>query len=219
MPAVDKDKAIKAQLKCMTKDAQKLHKLTTKRQEAAALLKEKSKVLEESVAKDLSDKREQESRKRILSNASAENQMQKLTSALLLELMQICAEDDVPRYVMAISRILDNYQGGINTIRSNSALMAELISQLTDQMRNFDAGQKKMESRIEILIDKVFIYTNNDRDEFINRPVIFIVVCVTNCWSFLLVSWSNHFFVIFNFIISVTSLLICEPVGRSILLL
>lgn len=45
--------------------------------------------------------------------------------------------------------------GGINTVRSNSTWLSELISQLTDQMRNFDAAQKKVEAKFDLLLEKV----------------------------------------------------------------
>lgn len=74
--------------------------------------------------------------------------------------------DDVPNYIISIAKILDNFQGGINTIRSNSTWLSELISQFTDQMRNFDASQKKLDAKFDVILDKVtllnmpiFIYT------------------------------------------------------------
>ena len=46
--------------------------------------------------------------------------------------------------------------GGINSIRSNSNWMSELLNQLSDHMRNFIDGQNKMSAKYEILLEKVF---------------------------------------------------------------
>ena len=155
MSKEERDAAIQIQIESIGKDTRNLNHLVKKRQELFALLREKSKTVEYELAKEVSQRREKESNTRIRKSCNAERQAQQITSALMMELMQICEEDDTPRYVIAIAKILDNYQGGINTIRSNSTWLSELISQLTDQMRNFDAGQKKIEARFDVLMEKV----------------------------------------------------------------
>lgn len=139
----------------MAKQAKNLGILTKKRKEVDAMLKEKNKAIDYDVAKNVTERRQQHSKKRIEMNLQDEDKLQKITSALMLELLQICAEDDVPKYIPAIARILDNYQGGINTIRSNAIWLSELISQLTDQMRNFDAGQKNLNVKFDLILEKV----------------------------------------------------------------
>lgn len=151
----DMEEEIDAKLQTMTKQAQTLHLLTKKRKERVAMIKEKKNVIESTITSEVNQRREVESKRRIKNNGEVEQKLQKVTSALMLELLQICEEVDVPRYILSIAKILDNYQGGINTIRSNSNWLSELISQLTDQMRNFDAAQKKMEAKFDLLFEKV----------------------------------------------------------------
>lgn len=50
--------------------------------------------------------------------------------------------------------------GGINSIRSNSNWLSEILHQLTDQMRNFDAGQNKLNAKIDLLFQKVLNWRN-----------------------------------------------------------
>ena len=155
MPDEEKDSAVQDHLRDMTKDALRLHFLKIKRKETAATISQRKKEIEQGVAEDISKRRNEERQKRIKNNGMTEKNLQELTSVLMLELIEICKEDDVPPYVLAIARVLDNFQGGINTIRSNSNWLSELISQLTDQMRNFDAGQKKLEAKFDLLMEKV----------------------------------------------------------------
>lgn len=147
-------------MKAMTRDAHDLHYLTKKRKEVVSLINQKNKELEYTLAQNVSDRREHESQKRIKRNCAEERRQQQVTSSLMLELLQICAEDNVPRYVQAIAKVLDNYQGGINTIRSNATWLAELISQLTDQMRNFDSGQRKLDAKFDLILEKVRLWRN-----------------------------------------------------------
>lgn len=120
-----------------------------------AIVNAKTRDTEHALDNEVCDRRDKETQKRININSKEELMKQKVTSSLMLELIQICADDEVPRYVRAIAKVLDNYQGGINTIRSNSIWMSELISQLTDQMRNFHSGQKKIEAKLELILEKV----------------------------------------------------------------
>ena len=155
MSKEDRELVITAQLNALSHDAQNLHLLTKKRKETVALIVKKKKDIEHVLTQEVCKRREDESKKRIHRNYQEEQQAQRLTSALMMELMEICSQEDVPNYVMAISKVLDNYQGGINTIRSNSTWLSEIISQLTDQMRNFDASQKKLEAKCELILEKV----------------------------------------------------------------
>lgn len=95
----------------MTRAAQKLHTLTKKRKEMMSLIKEKDATLEHTISKNLNAMREGEIKKRLELYGEVEQQRQQLTSALMQELMQICERDRVPSYVLAIAKILDNYQG------------------------------------------------------------------------------------------------------------
>lgn len=155
MPSTERDVAIQLQTRDMSDSMNLLHQLLKKKKELLVLINNKKREIEYGVARDISERREKESLKRIKISYEDEKKVQQLTSALMLELMQICKEEEVPRHVLAIAKILDNYQGGINTIRSNSTWISELISQLTDQMRNFDAGQRKLEAKFDLLMEKV----------------------------------------------------------------
>ena len=95
----------------MTKDARTLHSLTKKRKTLAALVTKKKKEIEHGIAKDITERREKESSKRVKNSCEVEFELQQITSALMMELKQICFEDEVPRYIIAIAKILDNYQG------------------------------------------------------------------------------------------------------------
>ena len=161
----------------MTRAAQKLHTLTKKRKELLTLTRNKQSTLDHSISQNVSTLREEERKKRIEAYGKVEEQRQKLTSALMLELMNICEQDKVPRYVVAIAKILDNYQGisflffffffslisiylfsgGINTIRSNTNWLSEILTQLTDQMRNFDAAQTKLNAKCDLILEKVWL--------------------------------------------------------------
>ena len=95
----------------MTKQAQKLHSLITRRKTVAALVTEKKKEIEHEITREITERREKESSKRVNNSCAVEFELQQITSALMMELKQICSEDDVPRYIIAVAKILDNYQG------------------------------------------------------------------------------------------------------------
>ena len=95
----------------MAKATTNLHVLTKKRKEAADSIREKSANLDYCFSKDVSRLREQERSKRLKVYGELEDQRQRITSTLVMELLQICQKDDVPRYVYGITRVLDNFQG------------------------------------------------------------------------------------------------------------
>lgn len=111
---------MKTKLETITKDAKTLHILTKKRKEIATLMAQKSREIEHGMTVDISLMRENESRKRIQKNCQVEKTLQEVTSALMMELRHICEEDDVPRYVIAIAKLLDNYQGNYHEIESKT---------------------------------------------------------------------------------------------------
>lgn len=113
MTQEEKDKAISEKLKVLTKEAQALHTLTKKRKELSGLITQRSKEIEHEISQDIGKRREKESSQRIKNNSEVEFQLQQITSALMMELKQICSEDSVPRYIVAIAKILDNYQGNL----------------------------------------------------------------------------------------------------------
>ena len=95
----------------MTKDARTLQSLSKKRKKLASIIVQKKKEIEDGIARDITEQRKKESSQRVKNSCDVEFQLQQITSGLMMELKQICAEDEVPRYVIAISKILDNYQG------------------------------------------------------------------------------------------------------------
>lgn len=111
MAKKEKEDAIRALKLCMTQQAQTLHGLTKRRKEMAALIQEKDSQINEELARDVCEMREKERQNRLETYGQVEVRRQEITSALLMELVQICKEDEVPRYVVAIGKILDNYQG------------------------------------------------------------------------------------------------------------
>ena len=111
MDVKEKEDSVEKFKNCIAKAAQKLHVLTNKRKETAALIFEKSRNLDSCFAKDVNEMREKERKKRVEIYGELEDQKQQVTSQLMLELMQICRQDNVPRYIFSIAKILDNYQG------------------------------------------------------------------------------------------------------------
>lgn len=95
----------------MTKEAQALCVLHKEKKEMSARLAQKKKEVDHSLSKEITKRREEESQKRILNNSNVEQRLQRVTSALMLELMEICSKEEVPRYVVALAKVLDNYQG------------------------------------------------------------------------------------------------------------
>lgn len=75
------------------------------------MLAMKNREVDHGITKDVTSMRENESHKRIQRNCQVEKNLQEITSALMMELKQICEEETVPRYVVSIAKILDNYQG------------------------------------------------------------------------------------------------------------
>ena len=55
--------------------------------------------------------REKERNKRLELYGNLEEKRQRVTSSLMMELLEICREDNVPRYIVGIANILDNFQG------------------------------------------------------------------------------------------------------------
>lgn len=92
MRSEEKEEAMKAQILSISQDAQNLHILHKKRKEQVVVLGEKNKSIEHEQAKDISQRREFESRKRIQKNGQIEKNFQKITSQLMMELKQICQE-------------------------------------------------------------------------------------------------------------------------------
>lgn len=88
----------------MSKTAKSLHVLMNQRKEAAAEAKEKEKEVNHSVLKDVTQLREVERNKRLQLYGVNEQKKQEITSAIILELIQICKEGDVPRYVHIIAK-------------------------------------------------------------------------------------------------------------------
>lgn len=104
----------------MTEAAQTLHGLLTKRKTLLAVVKEKNSILDHSISNNINSQRAQDRNKRIEIYGKIEDQRQQITSALMLELIKICEKDEVPRYIVAIAKILDNYQGKLaSTLQKN----------------------------------------------------------------------------------------------------
>lgn len=62
-------------------------------------------------------------------------------------------------YILAISHGLTSiifFIGGINTIRSNTNWISEIVSRLTDEMRNFEASQSHLNAKYDVIIEKVY---------------------------------------------------------------
>ena len=79
------------------------------------MIRQKDSAINHCISKNINDMREVERKKRIQLYGEVEEQRQKVTSALMLELMQICQNDlTVPQYIHAIAKVLDNYQGKLN---------------------------------------------------------------------------------------------------------
>lgn len=95
----------------MAEDAKTLHGLTSKRKTLLAIVKEKRANVDVCMSNNINSVRAEERKKRIEVYGKLEDERQQITSALLMELRKICEEDQVPRYVVAIGKILDNYQG------------------------------------------------------------------------------------------------------------
>lgn len=111
MTPEEKEESVKSLMKTIEKDNKTLHFLTNKRKEVHAMLLQKAREIEHVLITDISNMRESESRKRIKRNRDVEKKLQEITSALMMEFKNICEEDRVPRYIVAIANILDNYQG------------------------------------------------------------------------------------------------------------
>lgn len=109
----EKDAEILVQKNKMKEYTENLHALTQQRKETQAQVVERNKEIDRTIAEDVIEKRGRESRKRMKINAAVEQNLQELTSELMLELMQICAKDEVPAYIVAIAKILDNFLGKI----------------------------------------------------------------------------------------------------------
>lgn len=114
MTTKQKDEAIKSQTESLTQAVKRLHVLTKTRKELTTLMKEKDSDVDLCITKNLNAMREAERKKRIQVYGEAEEKRQQVTSALILELMQICQQHDVPPYISAIAKVLDNYQGNAN---------------------------------------------------------------------------------------------------------
>lgn len=111
MPKKENENAIRSQMESMTKSAQRLNALTKKRKELCSLIKEKDKHFDHSLSNSVNKLREEERKKRLEVYGEAELRRQKITSSLMMELFQLCKENDVPPYILSIAKILDNYQG------------------------------------------------------------------------------------------------------------
>lgn len=107
----EKEDAIKSVKLSMTGAAQTLHDLMKQRKEVLTVMREKDKEINSSFTKDLNEIRENERKKRLELYGQKEQERQKITSVLIMSLLQISEEEDVPRYIRPIAEVLDNYQG------------------------------------------------------------------------------------------------------------
>lgn len=82
-----------------------------KRKELELLIREKKASLDLSLSANINATREQERKKRLKLYGEVEQQRQEITASLVHQLMKICDEDDAPRYVSAITKVLENFQG------------------------------------------------------------------------------------------------------------
>lgn len=106
-----KEAAIQSHTETMTDAAKRLHFLNKKKRELDSIMREKEKNIEYCLSTSINKVREEERKKRVELYGKKEEQRQQVTSSLMLELMQICEKEDVPNYVTAIAKVLDNYQG------------------------------------------------------------------------------------------------------------
>lgn len=77
-------------------------------------MKERNVNVDHCVEKNLNELRDEERSKRIKIYGEVEEKRQQVTSALMLDLLKLCQEKDVPSYILAIAKVLDNYQGKIS---------------------------------------------------------------------------------------------------------
>lgn len=105
------ENAINSLKDLIARGTNKIHSLTMQRKEVAAMISEKEKHINSSFNKDVNQMREKERNKRLELYGELEEQRQHVTSTLMLELLKICREDNVPAYIHAIAKVLDNYQG------------------------------------------------------------------------------------------------------------
>ena len=111
MPEKEKEEGIKTRTINMVKDARNLHALTQKKRELVSMIYEREKNVDHAITKNVNEMREMERKKRLKEYGSVENNRQKITSGLMIELMSICENTDVPTYVLPLARVLDNFQG------------------------------------------------------------------------------------------------------------
>lgn len=111
MTKKDKDNAIKNLKISMAEATEKVHLLSKERKEVAAMIRDKNNNVDYCFSKDVNRLREQERTKRLQIYGEVEDQRQRVTSALVMELLQFCQQADAPPYIIGIAKVLDNFQG------------------------------------------------------------------------------------------------------------
>ena len=111
MQKQEKENAIESVKDSISEANKSLLVLTKTRKEAVAETKERERSLNEAIIRDVGRLRETERNKRLQTYGNQERKKQEITSALMLEFLQICQEHDVPVYIHSIAKILDNFQG------------------------------------------------------------------------------------------------------------
>ena len=113
MPKKDKENALESQYRAKLEGNEELNGLIQQRKMLQCTMREKDAALEHSLTQNVNALRQEERQKRLNLYGETEKKKQAITSALMLEFKKICEETEVPPYIKAIAKILDNYQGNI----------------------------------------------------------------------------------------------------------
>ena len=173
--------AIEVKVRELSQDSEMLQQLTNLREKTVEVAAEIQKQTQQEIDLAIKKKRQDEKVARMQVYSALESKKQKKTKELVSELLSVCELEETPVFVLAIAKVLEDYQGtiyttweikqkwfwfifiviipfisvGINTTRSKTQSIYEKVAHLTDQMRTFEEMQMKYFSIQEEMLKKV----------------------------------------------------------------
>lgn len=114
----------------------------------------KSKELKPMAIKN-NKKREAQRKKATDTSEANELELQKETSQLIIQMKATAETDGVSQFGRAVLDVLNNYQAGINTIRSMAKNMYDGLFFLTNDVRGVEQTQSIIINRLDRLDSKV----------------------------------------------------------------
>lgn len=107
--------AIEVKVRELSQDSEMLQQLTNLREKTVEVAAEIQKQTQQEIDLAIKKKRQDEKVARMQVYSALESKKQKKTKELVSELLSVCELEETPVFVLAIAKVLEDYQGTIYT--------------------------------------------------------------------------------------------------------